>query len=519
MTIVEDYVEGDSVSAVFPSDPTQPNFEFKGWFDTSAQAGGNEYTEYKGTEDITLYARWKAENSGGSSSEDLLCRRATVLYEVGFCPDHLDYCNTSEKLYYGNLSNSDTLQPGDALDCDINGDGEYHIEENGSYPDRADERFYYVSDYYDTATRTFNSSYATLIASNNYPANTDTTMTAYTKWIDGTSSAYEGPKGLWDFTYHFPSDDDWSNVSLLNSRRYILSATADLDAPIAFDYTGYNARFLTIPEIESACGVTINSTETQYLPASCRFLWADISTTPEWYWVSGAYWLETISDGNTGFIMSSGYIATDGTGYQRNVRPVIDVAKNRIEGIKVTYTVTYPDGTTEEVDAGLTYALRTNKSTKEDANGAAVTFDNNDSTGAKTVKHTTKSYVANGWTIDGTHYDDTQIITVTSDITVEYDYIETVTGVEFPSNPERVGYTFNGWFDDKTGGTEVTSYDGDEDTTLYAHWTVVTGPIVLPVNDTTKENANYVVTFKYNNGSDDTTSNVVVNHLEKNLHT
>ena len=43
----------------------------------------------------------------------------------------------------------------------------------------------------------------------------------------------------------------------------------------------------------------------------------------------------------------------------------------------------------------------------------------------------------------------------------------------------RAHYTFNGWFDAATDGTEVTTYSAASNTTLYAHWTPVLYTIVL----------------------------------------
>ena len=53
--------------------------------------------------------------------------------------------------------------------------------------------------------------------------------------------------------------------------------------------------------------------------------------------------------------------------------------------------------------------------------------------------------------------------------------------------PQREGYTFDGWFTSPDGGTRVTTSTplGDEDRTVYAHWTAKT----------------YTITYHGNNGS------------------
>ena len=59
---------------------------------------------------------------------------------------------------------------------------------------------------------------------------------------------------------------------------------------------------------------------------------------------------------------------------------------------------------------------------------------------------------------------------------------------EFPDDPKRDGYSFDGWYTSATGGTEVTlNTVFEEDSTVYAHWTVV--PVI------------YTVTFDSNGGS------------------
>ena len=89
----------------------------------------------------------------------VICKRATTLHteeciwndQAGFCSG-AGYTTTGSKgtttITYGNLGTSGTLTSGDAFDCDVNGDGVY---------DPSTERFYYVSDYYNTGTKSFES--------------------------------------------------------------------------------------------------------------------------------------------------------------------------------------------------------------------------------------------------------------------------------------------------------------------------------------------------------------------------
>lgn len=58
-----------------------------------------------------------------------------------------------------------------------------------------------------------------------------------------------------------------------------------------------------------------------------------------------------------------------------------------------------------------------------------------------------------------------------------------------PDEPVKEGFTFDGWFTEKTGGTEVsgeTVFTSDSPTTYYAHWSAIktfsaTVPVTLPL--------------------------------------
>lgn len=68
-------------------------------------------------------------------------------------------------------------------------------------------------------------------------------------------------------------------------------------------------------------------------------------------------------------------------------------------------------------------------------------------------------------------------------VTFDYNYsgtsysqktINKGSSVDFPTNPTRSGYTFEGWFTQATGGTKwIESTSVSQSMTLYAHWTVV----------------------------------------------
>ena len=259
-----------------------------------------------------------------------LCKKATTL--------HTETCSrTSNGCYatgyysggskgtttitYGHTTGS-TLTPGYALTCDVNGDGDYN---------ETTERFYYVSDFYDTNTKSFNTDYATLIYYDNVGAS------AYY----GTSSSYNNYSGPSALLSTLPATSTWKNVSLLNTQRQILnesggttSGNGSYNLP-KFAYTGKAARLLTAQEVNSACNITVGS-KTKGELDSCEFLMEDTMYSKESGWAggSGYYWLETPYASSPIYVWYvvgkyrrvSTYYACNSYG----VRPVVDILKSNI---------------------------------------------------------------------------------------------------------------------------------------------------------------------------------------------
>ena len=127
----------------------------------------------------------QADNSANDKG-DYICKRATELHTVQCSQTSTsEYCSGAgyrtngskgtTTIKYGNeTTTEDVLTSGDAFDCDVNGDGTYDSET---------ERFYYVSDLYDTTKKDFDSNYAVLIYYNNttlgIPDNTAASIIEY----------------------------------------------------------------------------------------------------------------------------------------------------------------------------------------------------------------------------------------------------------------------------------------------------------------------------------------------------
>ena len=273
--------------------------------------------------------------SKDDTSKKVICKRATTLHtEECAQTDTTAYCSGAgyttsgskgtTTITYGNLGTTGTLTSGDAFDCDVNGDGTY---------DSNTERFYYVSDYYDTNTKTFDSNYATLIYYNNVSSGNPSTNALYA--FDSLGENFHGPRTA---ITQLPTSSQWSNVSLKNGTRTILNENASNKTtggtlPSNYSYVGYSARLLTIQEIRKGTGINIptwNSGELDnftYLLENTKF---SSDKNNAWMW-----WFENpYSDNSSDAWSVNGYtrrVNYYSVSNSYGVRPVIEVSKTDIE--------------------------------------------------------------------------------------------------------------------------------------------------------------------------------------------
>ena len=145
-------------------------------FDFDDQEGGNaKVLEIKNKDKVSGSIKYcnntfsddtlEFNSNDGGSTKKVICKRATVLHteeckktSTTYDCSGAGYTTSGSKgtstITYGNLGTNGTLSSGDAFDCDVNEDGEYDSET---------ERFYYVSDYYNTNTKSFETNTAVLI--------------------------------------------------------------------------------------------------------------------------------------------------------------------------------------------------------------------------------------------------------------------------------------------------------------------------------------------------------------------
>ena len=269
----------------------------------------------------------------GQDMKTIVCKGAkkeTLHTEKCEQTDNTYYCSgagfAGKTITYGTVPEKE-LKSGDAFDCDVNGDGTY---------DENTERFYYVSDYYNTSTNKFEDDTAVLIyynnVSNGKPSNSK--LAAYD--ISGKNN--NGPVTAIE---ELPSISEWKNVSLSNSVRSIIAqdgtkTTEGGPLPSNFNYTGKASRLLTIQEVRTATGISnIPTRQTgeldnfNYLLENTKYSNSDVG--------GYGYWLENPHSGNSAsaWTVRGNGRDTIGTAVSNavyyGVRPVIEVPKSNIE--------------------------------------------------------------------------------------------------------------------------------------------------------------------------------------------
>lgn len=259
------------------------------------------------------------------------CIRAKTLHKEKCNRDDSNGCkgagySKGATITYGNLGTKGTLASGDAFDCDINGDGKY---------DYNTERFYYVSDYYDTEKKEFNDKFAVLIYySNTYNGivNNQNEIAYYS-----SNENWHGPTNAIN---NLPTKKQWKNISLYINKRQLLAnnnatSTTGGTLPTDFDYSNYSARLLTSQEILSPCNISsIGSYEVGEVD-NCNYMLENTSFVNTNN--SHGFWLETPHSGTANYTFNVRgdvrYVNTHSSNALTGigVRPVIELNKNDID--------------------------------------------------------------------------------------------------------------------------------------------------------------------------------------------
>ena len=331
--------QASSCSITSPTITPTSGYEVVGYNTTSTAttSSWNQNTQKTGvTSNLTYYAITKLAP---------ICIRATSLH-TETCSQSSNYCyadgyysggtmNTTT-ITYGKLGTSgNTPAVGDAFDCNVDGTG-------------YNQRFYYVSPYYNTDTKTFDGTtsedYATLIYySNTVRGVANAGRSAY----DSSNENWHGPVTA---KVNLPTTTQWSNITLKTTERKILACSnSDCNGandPVgtngsntieAFSYSGYAARLLTLKELkQSGCDTLSGKTSMGNTGAltSCNFLMEGTKYADNSKATSGT-WLETprtsysysVWDVNA----SDRYVrGSNASSTVYGARPAIDVQMSRI---------------------------------------------------------------------------------------------------------------------------------------------------------------------------------------------
>ena len=170
----------------------------------------------------------------------------------------------------------------------------------------------------------------------------------------------------------------------------------------------------------------------------------------------------TVVTNETDYTLTLSYNANGGTGAPSSQSATVTTTGTPSH----TFTVSATRPTRSNASAGsygVTY----------DANGGSV------SPSSASAARTT-SYTFSKWNTksggDGSNYNPSASITISANTTLYAQWTSSTStaSVTLPT-PTRTGYSFDGWYTAKTGGTRVggggSSYTPSKATTLYAHWT------------------------------------------------
>ena len=274
--------------------------------------------------DRTTTASKKINEANGVLIEKV-CRRATSLHtaKCNSGAQCVSAVGSGNNVTYGKLGEGINLEPGDAFDCDVNGDGEFNAET---------ERFYLI-DSSDGKAR--------LIFYNNYkngspdPFGTemyagDADSIAVLPSLMNNPEYYRHSNRIGPVTGYkkLPSAKEWSNPMLIPAGVRPIKDQSNRTI-VNFDYKDKVARFLTYNEVMTACNTT-NIYKNKNSLFGCTFL---LENTTYDFDNSGRreddIWLEGPDTGweRVAMLLSvyNMYVTCAETDYRFGIRPVIEV--------------------------------------------------------------------------------------------------------------------------------------------------------------------------------------------------
>ena len=316
------------------AEPTNSNDEltFAGWT-VNEDGSGTVYTseeEVKNMLDtenreVVLYAKYFVPT----------CKRATTLH-TETCSNgssSINYYCYADGYYSGGSQNTTTItygslgtsgsepSPGDAFDCDVTGNGDW-------------ERFYYVSNYFDTSTQSFDNDYYVFIYYSNTTSGTASTDNV--AWVSSGSTSY-GPTTAMAQLPKTTGTNAWRDDLLKTRTRNILGGSSGSSLTTTyksnFSYEGYAARLLTAQELQQGCNITIGNYTIGELSTKCKYLMERTKYSTSSYATDGP-WLESAYSSGSVWSVTSyrRYVtSTSASGSSSyGARPVIEIPKSDI---------------------------------------------------------------------------------------------------------------------------------------------------------------------------------------------
>ena len=309
------------------SEPTKTDYTFIGWTENADGSGTLYRSEQEvmnslNTENrnLVLYAKWFEGTP--------ICKRATTLHtETCTKTSTSEYCRADGNSFkgtitYGSLGTAGVLTSGDAFDCDVNGDGTYDSET---------ERFYYVSDYFDTSTQTFDNDYAVFIYYSNTANGNLATSASSSAWYSSNNTS-NGPITARN---NLPTTSQWRDDMLKTRTRNIYSSSIygsiSSTAKSNFSYEGYAARLLTIQELYAGCP---NINWDYGSLSGCKYLYEKTAYSNSAYTYGGMPWLESVYSGSSNSVfyisVASRRVYYNNPSDSNDARPVIEILKTDV---------------------------------------------------------------------------------------------------------------------------------------------------------------------------------------------
>ena len=464
----ETYNVSDTLGAL--TTPTRTNYNFMGWYDSTASNANKVDHNTVVTGDMNLYAHWVK----------IICKKATAMNTEtcagsnGCRTSGTGYSSTNTLITYGTVYGTDSPISGDAFDCDIDADDTYDETDNGKHI----ARFYFVREKENQGSEDT----AVLIYYTSYDSNGR---------VDSQNTIPDTNIG----SDHYTTASGWLPTS----------NTTGWEHPGLIDFDGNNGkitRFLSVDDLETVCG-PIDKTATGTDPnATATYFTACFNkpnAAPNWYMFENSrfqssslgragIWLEYDSTSQkyyriqTGSLTVNHYDAQDGG--NNMARPVIEIPMSALDGFinEPRYSITFEThGGTAVTETRKRYngeelgSLPTTTRDHYTLDGWYATYDSvndtySDQVSASTIVSSAMTIHAK-WTpvptceVTLVLYGGTGLTTpVTVDIGQAYD----------PGTPTKDGSVFGGWYTDDQFNNQYDSSTpiSTSTLTLHAKWIV-----------------------------------------------